>query len=109
MAKKKKKALSGISMGTPKQLKKDTPFDIKVQTGARKSIVAQQQIFSKEQGILRGMFGGGVGKRILGDTRPRINKTLQGGDDPFGLVRNKDDGYTSSLMLPRGQRGGRIF
>lgn len=106
---KKKKVPSGISIGTPKQLKKDTPFDIKMQTGARKSIVAQQEILSREQGMLRGMFGGGVGKRVLGDTRPKINKTLQGGDDPFGLVKNDDDGYTGSLMFPRGRRVGRIF
>jgi hypothetical protein len=106
MKKGKKKTTKPL---TTKQLKRDSPFDIKVQTGAKKSIVIQRQILSKNQDILNGMFGGSVGQRVLGDTRPKINKTLQGGDSPFGLVENGDNGYTSSLMLPRGRRGGRIF
>jgi hypothetical protein len=73
-----------------------------------KDIKATQFQLSQNQMILNGMFGGGVGQRVLGDVRPRINKTLQGGDDPFGLIKNRDGGYTASLMLPRGRRVGRI-
>ena len=95
MVKKAKKIV-----GYVEDIKKGSLFDVKTQVGARKSIASQQQVFSGEQGILRGMFGGGVGKRILGDVRPRINKTLQGGSQPFGLIKNQDGGYTASLMLP---------
>lgn len=67
---------------------------------ARQDIRATSTQLSKHQQILNGMFGGGVGRRVLGDTRPRINRTLQGGRTPFGLIKNQDDGYTSSLFLP---------
>lgn len=71
--------------------------------------VRQTQVqLSQTQSILNGMFGGGVGKRVLGDVRPRINRTLQGGDKPFGLIKNQDQGETGNLFLPRGRRTGRI-
>lgn len=65
----------------------------------------QQQALSGSQAILNSMFGGGVGQRVLGDTRPKILNTLQGGDDPFGLIKNQDGGETAGLFLPL--RGGR--
>ena len=91
-----------------KQIKRDNVFDVKIQTGARKSIIQQSKVLSQEQSILNGMFGGGVGKRVLGDTRPRINRTLQGGNQPFGLIKNGDGGYTASLMLPT-KMGGKTI
>lgn len=74
----------------------------------RSDIKATRRMLSGNQQILNGMFGGGMGRRVLGDTRPRILNTLQGGKKPFGLIKNQDDGYTSSLFLPQRGRHGRI-
>ncbi len=100
MAKKKvKKRLTSIGKAIAKE--KAEAFKQRVQPKfVSKDIKVVQSQMSQNQMILNGMFGGGVGKRILGDVRPRINRTLQGGSQPFGLIKNQDDGYTASLMLP---------
>ena len=71
-----------------------------------KFVKVKDEKLSTSQSILNGMFGGSVGKRVLGDTRPKLIKTLQGGNDPYGLIKNRDNGYTQSLFLP--SKSGRI-
>jgi len=109
MVKKKgKKRITAVEKAIAKE--KAASFTKRLQPKfTSKDIRATQFQISKNQMILNGMFGGGVGQRVLGDTRPRINKTLQGGDDPFGLLKNRDRGETSNLMFPTGRRVGRLW
>lgn len=51
--------------------------------------------YSKEQILLRDMFGGQMGKPILGDLRPKLHKTIISGD---GLINNHDEGRTRSMF-----------
>lgn len=67
-------------------------------------IKAAQAVLSKEQLLLNSMFGGQVGNRVLGDTRPRLNGIMRRG---YGIIKNDDfERQTSNLFLPQDRGRG---
>lgn len=54
---------------------------------------------SKEQAMLSELFGQ-KNQFWGGNDVVRLNRTLQGGDNPSGLIKSGDEGRTRRLMLP---------